>query len=427
MPSTIKPKRVFWLGMHKVLTQTELPRLRQLGFEVYNPPYLSDIEDQSAVREWAASPTSLPEEVYLKLNATNFFYQPISGEIAEILNEYFDAVIVTINPSWLKHLMNAYKGPVIFRTYGQPSSLSQELIRNGAFISIFDRENFWFCPHSEYTLDIEDDLLLERMQIVPYCLTPDVFLIKDQWAFNASGAKIGLLCPRVADVPYYIENYGYINRFFSGEDFRIFGAQTVTSEDPRVVGTLERNEFLQQLSKLRGFVYHYTEPTVCYLPPIEFMTIGGPVVFQSGSLLARYFSGRNSPGMAKDVEELALLAKRLWNSEQGFISEVIESQGDVRKLYSPEYVWPRFDDAFCKMLNSKPPVLSADFLTPYCHKLLEDKNHNVHITAAADAKITELNLELSSIYASRSWRLTTILRWCSRQARKMQQKIGLLR
>ena len=49
----IKRKRIFWLGMHNVLMQTELPRLRMLGYEVFHSPYLSDVIDQSAVREWA--------------------------------------------------------------------------------------------------------------------------------------------------------------------------------------------------------------------------------------------------------------------------------------------------------------------------------------------------------------------------------------
>lgn len=363
MPSTIKPKRIFWLGMHKVLTQTELPRLRQLGFEVYNPPYLSDVEDQSAVRDWTAAPTTLPEDVHLKLSTTNFFYQPISGEIAEILNEYFDAAIVTINPTWLKHFMAAYRGPVIYRVYGQPNSLAQELANNGAIASISDRENFWFCPHSEYTLDIEDEWLLERMRIVPYCLTPDVFPLKDQWTFNAENSTVGLLCPRAADIPYYKDNYKYLNRFLPGDEYRIFGAQVATLEDPRIVGTLERDEFLRRFARLRGFVYHYSEPTVCYLPPIEFMTIGGPVVFQSCSLLARYFSGRPAPGMAQDVEELALHAQRLHKGDQGFIREVIESQSEVRKLYNPDYVWPRFDDAFREMLNDKTLAPAPRFLS----------------------------------------------------------------
>src|SRR3546814_471125 len=131
----------------------------------------------------------------------------------------------------------------------------------------------------------------------------------------------------------------------------MFGSQLVKLTDPRVVGTLERGEFLRRFSKLGGFAYHYTEPTVCYLPPIEFMTIGGPVVFQENSLLARYFSDSGAPGMAKNIDQLALFAKRLRDGDQSFIREIIDSQDTVRKLYDSDQVWPKFDDAFLTMLG----------------------------------------------------------------------------
>lgn len=108
-------KRIFWMGMHKVLMQTELPRLRELGFEVFNPPYLSEVVDQSATLDWDSNQEStLPKDVFDKLSKTRFFYNSHSEETAEILNEYFDAVVVTINPDWLKEMLAVYEGPLIF-------------------------------------------------------------------------------------------------------------------------------------------------------------------------------------------------------------------------------------------------------------------------------------------------------------------------
>lgn len=95
-------KRLFWLGMHKILKPTELRRLRELGYEVFNPPYISPIYDQSADRSVDSNqPTTLPKEVFDELIAYDFFYKKISTRISELLNEYFDAAVVTINPDWL--------------------------------------------------------------------------------------------------------------------------------------------------------------------------------------------------------------------------------------------------------------------------------------------------------------------------------------
>lgn len=359
-----RKKRIFWLGMHVVLTKTELPRLISLGYEVFNPPYLADTIDQSANLNWQMPSSSLPIEVLKKLSSTNFYYAKISDDVAEILNEFFDIVIVTINPGWLNSILSAFKGPIIFRTFGQPYSLSSELINIGAIYKILDRENFWFSPHSSLTIEIEDDWLIDRMKIVPYSLAPDIFNHQDTWRYDEKSKVIGLLCPRAADIPYYNAHYRHLGHYFPGENFNIFGAQQVNLDDPRIVGTLDRSDYLDRFSKLRGYVYHYEEPYVCYLPPIEFMVIGGPVAFMRGSLLSKYFKvmGENSPGEASDINSLVAINKKFESGDLGFIDEVINSQEKIRKLYSPDYVYPIFDKEFKEMIEGRPAHPPVKFI-----------------------------------------------------------------
>lgn len=344
-------KRIFWLGMHKVLSQTELPRLRALGYEVFNPPYLSDVYDQSAVYDWGPSDSGLPKEALEILERTNFFYDEIPPQAAEVLNAYFDAAIVTINPLWLVHFLKAYHGRVIYRTYGQPYSLSDELINLGGLALITERNDFWFMPHSEKVVDIEDDWLRSRMMTVPYCLPQDVVDLRDTWDIGGSVPELGLLCPRAADIPYYSNNYRHLKHYFPAKGYRIFGAQNVpVLRDEQVIGTVERSEFLRRFAQMRGFAYHYEEPTVCYLPPIEFMTLGGPVLFKKGSLLCRYFPA-SAPGRADSIEELVKRSEQLRKGGRVFSRELIESQTEVRKLYQPEFVWPIFDQAITTALG----------------------------------------------------------------------------
>jgi glycosyltransferase involved in cell wall biosynthesis len=101
---------------------------------------------------------------------------------------------------------------------------------------------------------------------------------------------------------------------------------------------------------MRGFTYHYEEPTVCYLPPIEFMTLGGPVLFKKGSLLSRYFPA-SAPGRADSMEDLVKRSEQLRKGDRVFSRELIESQAEVRKLYQPEFVWPLFDQAITTALG----------------------------------------------------------------------------
>jgi len=359
-----KGKRIFWLGMHKVLMQTELPRLRMLGYEVFNPPYLSDIDDQSANREWAPPlDTTLPLEVFKKLAATQFFYKPIPQDVAELLNIYFDAVIITINPDWLLEFLKVYHGPLIYRVYGQPYSLSLDLLNSGAIRLISEREAFWFSPHTDKTLTIEDPWLLNNIRIIPYCLTDDVVAMKDNWKFDEERMEIGMLCPRAADIPYYRNSYKYLKSYFPSKNYKIFGGQIVQMKDPQVVGTLTRDQLLMRFCALRGFIYHYTESTVCYLPPIEFMTMGGPVIFEKGSLLERFFKdGDRAPGCAHDDFTLRNRASQVEKGDQVLIEEIIASQKQVRQLYLPDYVWPIFDRAMQEMLDGDVLAPASKFL-----------------------------------------------------------------
>ncbi len=360
----LKPvKRIFWLGMHNVLVQTELPRLRSLGYEVFNPPYLSSVVDQSAVIDWSDSfPCTLPKEVREVLAKVNFFYDKIPNEAAELLNTYFDLVIVTINPSWLHNLLSVYHGAVIYRVYGQPYSLSQELLNNETFELISEREDFWFCPHSDKVLNIEDNWLQERMRIIPYCITDDVVSIENTWQYSTDRQDMGLLCPRILDIPYYATSYAQLSHSFPKQSYKIFGKQVIEVNDPRVMGNLERNDLLLSLQRLRGFVYHYCESTVCYLPPIEFMIIGGPVIALEGSLLARYHNVENSPGIAKDMEALVRLANQVQHNGCNLAEEIIDSQRQVASLYHPKTVWPIFDATMRGLIDDEVQIPASHFV-----------------------------------------------------------------
>lgn len=344
-------QRIFWLGMHKILVQTELPRLRALGYEVFNPPYLSSVKDQSASLDWDSNQfTTLPLEIFEKLSRYNFFYNYISLEIANILNAYFDAIIVTISPAWLVEVLKCYKGKVIYRVYGQHYLIGQELFNNKLIHTIVDRDNFWFVPHAAEAVRDEDSWLREREEIVPYCLPSDVFQLQDSWGHTEQRQpKIALTCPNISNA-YFYEHYKFLKRNFSQSCYQYYGVQLDKIKDPRVVGTLPRNELLSSFQHVSGYLYTYTDQRVCYLPPIEMMVLGGPVLYLKGSLLDSYFKSV-SPGRCASIEEARKKSKWLIQKDQKFINDIIESQKEVRERYSPDYVWPIFDAVFQKILS----------------------------------------------------------------------------
>src|SRR4030095_4353895 len=296
-----------------------------MGYEVFYPPYLGRERDQSALYDWVCPPTTLPPDVVEKLSTYNFFWNDISDEIADLLNAHFDSVIVTINGDWLLSFLKAFNGQIIYRTFGEPYSLSAHLTSNGARRLIEDHPDFWFAPHCVENAIKEEWWLRKREKIIPYCLTSDVLLAANTWRppGNSKG-HIGLSCPNITNV-YYNEHFRYLKKHFEERIYRYYGVQVDRSNDANVVGTLTREEQLKQFSTLSGFLYTYREPNVCYLPPVEMITLGGPVLYLPGSLLDRYL-GQNSVGRVKDEDEAKRAAKRLIDGDRRFAEEIIQSQ-----------------------------------------------------------------------------------------------------
>ncbi|MBD9356067.1 glycosyltransferase [Methylomonas albis] len=358
-------KRIFWLGMHKVLVETEFPMLKKMGYEVFRPPYLSNIQDQSVSDKWEVGDTTLPRNVLNKLCRYNFFYNSISHEIGEILNTYFDVVIVTIHPDWLLSVLKVFSGTVLYRCYGQIGIVSKKLYENGAFDLIQGRENFWFLPHANECLSDEQIWLQNVGHVVPYWLTDDVLDLKDTWATTEIRRQtIALSCPNITNA-YYQTHFRYLKEFFEQRKFRYYGVQLEPNADPNVVGTLSRAAFLSEFSKESGYIYTYRERNVCYLPPIEMMMLGGPVLYFPNSLLHRYF-GFNSPGLVKNEEDALRVAQLIINGDKALISEIIDSQESIRRRYLKEYGQPIFENTIKALLES-----SSSSVTP---KIIYDLN-----------------------------------------------------
>ena len=325
--------------------QTELQRLRQLGYEVFNPPYLSNIQDQSASLEWSleSQASSLPMLILQELRSYNFFYNPISAKIAKILNKYFDAIIVTINPSWLLEVCKVYSGKIIYRTYGSPYCISEELTNIGADKKILERNNFWYVPHAQETLQYEHKWLQERVKIIPYCITNDVIKKENTWKCGISQKKpeIALTCPNIEN-EYYKNHYKFLKKEFGSPHFRLYGVQLNKVNDSQVVGSLTRSDQLESLRNSSGYLYTYDEPCVCYLPPIEMATMGGPVLFLRGSLLDRFFP-QDAAARCISIQDAHDKCIRLLHGDMAFRNQVIKESRAVVRRYHPKYVWPVFD------------------------------------------------------------------------------------
>lgn len=349
--------RIFWLGAHKLLVGTELARLRALGYEVFNPPYLSHVSDQSVAATWDQNqPTTLPPEIFDKLSKYNFFYNSISPEIAEILNTYFDAVVVTIVARWMAEIVRVYDGTCIYRAYGQTHLLAEEFELCGVRPLIESRDNFHFCPHADETMEQEADWLRSRGTVVPYCLSEDIFQHRGIWdASTDRNDSILVTAPNILGNPFHRAHYDFLKEFFHQKHFKYCGVQLIDIDDDHVPGSLDRKTQLRMFADASGYLYTYRDPRVCYLPPVEMIVLGGPVAYLSGSLLARCI-GKDGPGEAPSVMDAQRIVNSFRAKDRVFIDEVRQSQTHVATLYDPAHVWPIFDREMDRMISPRPAV-----------------------------------------------------------------------
>ncbi|PEQ14237.1 hypothetical protein B2G71_01110 [Novosphingobium sp. PC22D] len=371
-------QRIFWLGSHKVLNTTELPLLRAMGYEVFNPPYLSDVFDQSIHREPDLNqPTTLPREIFAELMAFNFFYAAFTPRITEIVNAFFDAVVVTISEHWLKSMLDSYEGRIIYRTYGQHFVLSEVLCQMGLWPKIVERDDFAIVPFAAESIENEQQWFRDRCtEIVPYQIPDEVFAHSRQWGRSAHlREEIATSIPNIEN-PYYAHAYSAFAAEFPHRVFRIYGPQRSIPADGRIVGALSRHTFLDRLATAKGYFYNYRD-RVCYLPPIEFMEIGGPVLFRPGSLLARFFDDQ-APGQCADRLEAELKMRRLLDGDRAFVDDVLAAQEPVRRRYDRAHVVPRFREAFSRLLSPEGPA------EPACETTARAPSRQAAAAAGAD-------------------------------------------
>jgi glycosyltransferase involved in cell wall biosynthesis len=341
--------RILWIGCHKLLVNTELRALRDMGYEVYRPTYLSKIYDQSANLEVDENPSTLPEETLQILSATNFFYEKLSSKTEQLINEYFDICVVTISPNWLKNLAIGFKGKIIYRTYGQPYSLTTEFDTIGLTAELINRRNFYFLPHSLKSLESEHAWLIDKAVEVPYWIEDDVFELEDTWRPKNTNGQIGLLCPNIEN-SYYKSHYNFLNQNFKKKAFRVFGVQKSLNLDKWVVGTLPREALLGEFKSLSGFLYTYAEQNTCYLPPIEASVIGVPILYPKGSLLSKYI-GAGGPGEWRSVKEANNMAQKLIEGDSEFVKKLLKSQKVLRDLYRKDSCLNAFKEVFKNIIN----------------------------------------------------------------------------
>ncbi len=320
---------LLWCSSHTTLSHEEIPLYLQTGFRIV--PLLTDMStfsyqpslDSLLCNDWKAT-VGLPTDVVHRLQALPIFgnsgLNPISNETLELLNEYVDIAYITVLPNLAIQLTECFNGSVVFRTFGHGALNTYSRIAKalGADLTkLAASNNYVWCPILSTLQDVEEAPMWSNPVHVGCFVTPSR-LGSATWNAEDSKRVVIETIPRINKQPYYRDIFHKYARDFGELPIRILGGNEVLGgelNDTRIAGTLSNGEYHREISTARISIYHGTSPFHLHYHPLEYMTLGVPVLFHVDSAIAaetRAF-GLNERelqelGMYRDALEAVALA-----------------------------------------------------------------------------------------------------------------------
>lgn len=329
MPAPENPL-LLWCSSHDTLAAEEIPLFLEAGFRVV--PLLTNFWtqrfdpglDATICPDWRAT-VGLPAEVVRGLQSLSICQadgrEPFAAADLSLLDQHVDAVYVTVHPHVAVRLAAALSGTVMFRAFGHGglNTYSRICEHNHVRLAAAERlRNLIWCPILSTLQEPEDERLCRNPQHVRAFVTPGR-LGGVRWSPEASEPYVVETIPRIEAQDYY---RGIYTRYVADHGrlpLKILGGNTAGGgaiADPRIVGRLETHDYFAAAARARVSIYHGMSRHHVHYHPIEFMTLGVPVLFHRDSAFAAEARGIGwsedallAAGMYADAAEANRLAE----------------------------------------------------------------------------------------------------------------------
>lgn len=398
---------MLWLYNHVSLMKSEVNIIRELGYEVYipkRPPF-----DVSIAIDWDADHRlSLPSVEIECLNQVNFYEEPLSTEILDIINNYFTAVIFGPYVELVKSLVLGFKGILIFHPFGLEKGMTytqvfQDVGGDWLMLALEKLgKRFWFGQSYDNLCEIECSFFSNHSVDLPIGMVDTT--IETNW--NGKKKKVLFICPRIKINSYYHHVYQEFQKNFKDIPYSIGGVQPIMDEnDKNILGYLPQNEYDNLYNDYAVMFYHSQEPHHVHYHPFEAIKKGLPLIFMSDGLLD-HLGGENLPGRATTIEEARRKCKRILNGDVKYIESVRESQKillEPMKYDNCLYAWKESfskieRESFSKVEKDKDAIKKVAVLLPlaYTGGVLD---YTIRVLVALKKGIEKTNAKIELIFA----------------------------
>jgi len=365
--------RVFWALNHTTLAKSECALLERLGFEVLTPKIcpkeILERSWRSCSIDYSYDHTlTIPAKDLAVLNACDFYAEKIDPEAIPLLNLHFDIIFVAAYYNMVESFRLGFDGLMILRAFGRENRLNytdlldglrpmkndslspmkkprwqrwrdrlllgvrkepgmtQKLIARG-------RSFIFGCGYREI-IENEPSELRQTAAFLPLGLPKETWSLADSW--SGGDARVMFVCPNVHD-PYYTEIYGGFIREYGDLPFAVYGNQSESTLDSRLVGFLPRAEYDARMRRHAVMFYHSSEPCHLHYHPLEAVAMGMPLVYMAGGMLER-MGGRDQPGLCRSALEAKDKLRRIIAGDRKLIDSIRSAQPKLLDEFRDEFV-----------------------------------------------------------------------------------------
>ena len=252
MKGRIMIKRVLWLIREQIVYHSDVPALREMGYEVYTVQCTSW---RNKTWGWffpenEPNQINLPEGIREKLDDLDFV-QELSAASWDIVNSHFDLVFLDYCKPQYRQFLEHFKGTIVFRPSEVPKDGYAAIMMRDYGMEIFHLldqrgKRFWFAPVFKEDVKKEANILSRRFLALP--LKPACNIAKKK----TKGEHVLVACPGInvlagqdaiyRDVVSLLRKSGNIPYVICGRQFNN------TAYDQNIHGDVSENQFLEDLN-----------------------------------------------------------------------------------------------------------------------------------------------------------------------------------
>lgn len=375
-----KHNRILWLINHTTLREFEVPLLLSFNFEVFTPKvFPSDEANRSASIDHQYDKTlTIPPKALAILNKHDFYSRPLTPQIEQILNTYFETVFIAFFPKMMDEFVSKFKGRILLRTFGLASTASYEKVMESEFNAEFHAKlqaiskRFWFAQSYPHLVEVETNLLKKRAVTLPLGLPDSIFSQTNTWRGGEN--KILFVCPRIASSPtYYGAIYQEFKNGFKGLPYIVAGAQPIQVKDPNVTGFQTREDYNHLLRTCAVMFYHSREPRHLHYHPLEAVVFGMPLIYMRDGMLEQ-LGGEDQPGACATYLEARDKIRRILNGDAGLIKSILTAQQKLLETFTWEFNRKEWENNFInhvlrkKITNKSSEIKTIGVFVPVAYR-----------------------------------------------------------